>query len=229
MKRYERAPLTGGLLNHNSRGELAPRILDLEANSPMSLKDESAFQQSVFNFLRLNQPRIPLKQHVVQLRGKNKGGRRIELVPDVGTREWDEYISHPLYLLTRVRHFPNGGHRHTAVAGKLKAEGVRPGAFDIFLDAARRGYHGCRIEQKAGKNGPEQEQLEELAWLRREGYFAHFAWTDCEAIALLLYYAEIPFSAVQGLHHRTAIPVPYKGGHDARCPDCTLKIKGWWS
>jgi hypothetical protein len=40
---------------------------------------------------------------------------------------------------------PNGGFRHKAVAGKMKAQGVRAGVLDFNLDVARGGYHGLRI------------------------------------------------------------------------------------
>ena len=37
---------------------------------------------------------------------------------------------------------PNGGHRNVVVAGKLKAEGVRPGIPDLCFPEARGGYFG---------------------------------------------------------------------------------------
>lgn len=45
---------------------------------------------------------------------------------------------------------PNGGHRHPAVAGKLKAEGVKSGVPDLCLPVACGGYHALYIEMKAG-------------------------------------------------------------------------------
>jgi hypothetical protein len=59
---------------------------------------------------------------------------------------------------------PNGGHRHKAVAGKLKAEGVKAGVWDVALDVGRNGFHGLRIEMKFGYNKLTASQVE---WGRR--------------------------------------------------------------
>ncbi|MEJ8867271.1 VRR-NUC domain-containing protein [Pseudomonas jessenii] len=46
-------------------------------------------------------------------------------------------------------HVPNGGHRVKAVAGKLKAQGVKAGIPDLVLTMARGGFFGLYIEFKA--------------------------------------------------------------------------------
>lgn len=77
---------------------------------------------------------------------------------------------------------PNGGHRHPSVAKKMKAEGVKPGIPDIFLDVARKGFHGLRIELKApaGPNAKpgalSAEQLERLTAYGERGYLAVACW-----------------------------------------------------
>jgi len=66
---------------------------------------------------------------------------------------------------------PNGGHRHKATAGKMKAEGVRAGYPDIGLDVARSGFNGFRGELKApGAPGANENQRRWHAWLKRQGY-----------------------------------------------------------
>ena len=55
--------------------------------------------------------------------------------------------------LEMIAAVPNGGHRHKAVAGKMKAEGARSGYPDIIIDVARHGYHGARIELKRVDGG----------------------------------------------------------------------------
>jgi len=46
-------------------------------------------------------------------------------------------------------HVPNGGHRHKAVAAKLKGQGVKAGVPDLVLPMARGGFFGLYIEFKA--------------------------------------------------------------------------------
>lgn len=70
---------------------------------------------------------------------------------------WVNRAKHPaLELMFAI---PNGGHRHPAVARKLKAEGVKAGVPDVFLPWPVQGrmctiYNGCSgmwIEMKSGK------------------------------------------------------------------------------
>ena len=55
---------------------------------------------------------------------------------------------------------PNGGARSAAAAGKLKAEGVKPGVFDLCLPYPSRGHAGLWIEMKHGRNTLTDEQIE---------------------------------------------------------------------
>lgn len=68
---------------------------------------------------------------------------------------------------------PNGGFRHKAVAGKMKAQGVRAGVLDFNLDVARGPYHGLRIELKRRAGGTVSlAQKHWIAWLTSQGYLA---------------------------------------------------------
>ena len=102
---------------------------------------------------------------------------------DLHKAKWPE-----LALLHAV---PNGGHRHKAVAGKLKAEGVEPGVPDLDLPVARRGFHGLRIEVKAEDGRPSSEQNWWLQALGEQGYCAVMKRGADEVIAMIKWYLEI--------------------------------------
>ena len=198
----------------NHRAEFTSR------SAPATDDDESDQQIKLFDTLRRNEPRQPLRSRQV----KRKSGL-VDTVfePAYDTPEYEAYLSHPFYLFTRVRHFPNGGHRHGAVAIRLKREGVRAGALDLYLDLPARGYHGLRIEMKAQKGDTSDLQREERRWLERNGYCVHVCWHFAEALAVLLWYCDIPKERVEGYPRRSDVVLPAKGGHDTRC-GCALRI-----
>lgn len=67
---------------------------------------------------------------------------------------------------------PNGGQRDAVVGAKLKATGVRAGVPDLFLDVARHGMHGLRIEMKRSRiNGGRPSDLSEAQKVWRDRYF----------------------------------------------------------
>lgn len=65
---------------------------------------------------------------------------------------------------------PNGGHRHKAVAARMKAEGVKRGVPDICLPVARGVHHGLYIELKTGKGTASPQQRDWLQRLQAQGY-----------------------------------------------------------
>lgn len=76
-------------------------------------------------------------------------------------------------LRGRLAAVPNGGARHKAVAGQLKAEGVRKGYPDLQLLVPHSGHHGLIIEMKRIRGSRiEPEQLEWLEWFAAMGYRA---------------------------------------------------------
>lgn len=99
-------------------------------------------------------------------------------------------------LMTAI---PNGGQRHPAVAGKLKAEGVRKGVPDILVfeksavfaptaGGAYLQYAGLAIEMKIKPNTTTPEQREWLARLNANGWRATVAYSADEAFDILLQY-----------------------------------------
>lgn len=70
------------------------------------------------------------------------------------------------YPTVKIMSIPNGGHRHIAVAAKMKAEGQAKGAPDIFIPAWL-----CWIEFKKIKGGTvSQAQKDWIAYLKAIGH-----------------------------------------------------------
>lgn len=76
---------------------------------------------------------------------------------------------------------PNGGHRHIAVAVKLKAEGVKKGPLDLWLPFKSKGYSGLVIEMKIGNNKLTPEQEEWAEFLDSQGWSVHVCYNWNEA------------------------------------------------
>jgi len=74
--------------------------------------------------------------------------------------------------LALLHAIPNGGWRHKATAGRLKAEGLKPGVPDLCLPVARRGYNGLYLEMKSEKGRVRKEQRWWLDQLNDQGYLA---------------------------------------------------------
>jgi len=71
---------------------------------------------------------------------------------------------------------PNGGHRHKAVAAKMRAEGVSPGVPDLLLPVPRNSYAALWIELKrpGGKLSEYQKQwLKDLTVLGHRAVCCH--------------------------------------------------------
>ena len=89
--------------------------------------------------------------------------------------------------LELIHAIPNGGHRHVAVAAKLKAEGVKAGVPDIFLPVPRGKAHGLYVELKAKGGSVTPEQRKMLGALEKQGYACvvaygwEGAWREIEA------------------------------------------------
>jgi predicted RecB family endonuclease len=55
-------------------------------------------------------------------------------------------------ILKWIHAIPNGGHRHVAVAKRMKREGVKAGVLDICIPVPVDEWAGCYVEMKFGKN-----------------------------------------------------------------------------
>lgn len=85
---------------------------------------------------------------------------------------WADLNAYRCPELSLLFAIPNGGKRSKAVAGKLKAEGVRAGVPDLCLPVARGQYHGLFIELKAERGRVTPLQYEWAEALTDQGYLA---------------------------------------------------------
>lgn len=88
---------------------------------------------------------------------------------------------------------PNGGLRHKAIAGKMKAEGQKPGVPDYYWPQRSGSHVGLALELKAPKphgDGPTTEQRKWLAHLEAQGWRCVVAYGAEEAWAAIREYCE---------------------------------------
>ena len=127
-----------------------------------------------------------------------------ESVHQMNLFRWAEYAKGGVPELRWLHSIPNGGYRTKATAGKMKGEGQKPGVPDIFLDVARGGFHGLRIELKTprieGARGVRRtvqagtisvDQHEWLCHYADGGYAAHVAYGWESAKDLILEYLKL--------------------------------------
>lgn len=87
---------------------------------------------------------------------------------------------------------PNGGHRSKATAGKLKAEGVRAGVWDLWLPVRRRPWSGLVVEMKMKPNRLTPVQREFGAGIEAQGFRTAVCYSAPEAIATIDEYIRLP-------------------------------------
>lgn len=101
-------------------------------------------------------------------------------------------------MLEWLHAIPNGGERNAIVAGRMKAEGVRTGVFDVFLPVAMGGYHGLYIELKKpdrkqqARGGLSEQQVSFGKFVLNGGYRAEVAYTWVEAANIICSYLGLP-------------------------------------
>ena len=93
--------------------------------------------------------------------------------------------------LNLLYHVPNGGSRHKAEAGRLRAEGVKAGVPDLCLPVARGQYHGLYIELKRQRGGRiSEEQVRWIDGLLEQGYAAAICKGWQEAASVIIDYLQ---------------------------------------
>lgn len=88
--------------------------------------------------------------------------------------KWASYQKFYPYLFA----VPNGGYRHKATAGKLKAQGVKPGVSDLMLALPSKGRAGLFLEMKRrGQKGRLTKEQERFLKQQKEvGYETNVAY-----------------------------------------------------
>ena len=86
--------------------------------------------------------------------------------------KWANYAQNRFPELKYLFHVPNGGARDAITGARLKAQGVKTGVPDIYLDVARGSWHGLRIELKAHGGRTSDDQHNWILNLQVQGYYA---------------------------------------------------------
>ena len=100
-----------------------------------------------------------------------------------------------IYAVPNAGGYSGGFRSNLMRVMRMKAEGVRQGPPDLNIDEARGGYHGLRIELKAGKN---KATVEQRAWhdrLRLRGYSVAICTTQDAAFAVAVAYLALPVTS----------------------------------
>jgi hypothetical protein len=126
---------------------------------------------------------------------------RVEHQHQVALFRWASLMAREYPELRLMYAIPNGGGRSKAEAGRLKAEGVKPGMPDVCLPAPRGAFGACYIElkrpaapgQAKGRVSPEQRAV--LAELEAAGNRVGVAVGWEEAKAILMEYLQCDANA----------------------------------
>lgn len=118
-------------------------------------------------------------------------GRHLEDQEQIALMRWAALVNVGPWLLSDVlAHYPAGGYRTRAEAGRFKAMGVQDGLPDLLLYVSAGPYVCGWWELKVGKNKPTERQLEQHAKLRSLGHYVQTYWHWAEAAADILRYLQ---------------------------------------
>ena len=105
---------------------------------------------------------------------------------------WARMMRTQYPALTLYHHIPNGGLRDKRTAARLIWQGVHSGVPDVFIPAARGGYHGIYIELKTGANKPTPKQNEFMSGAMAGGYYCAVCYGWPCAAAVIEDYLSMP-------------------------------------
>jgi len=95
--------------------------------------------------------------------------------------EWVELAKGKYPELSMMFAIPNGGYRHKATARAMKRQGVLAGVCDILLPVSRQGCHGLFVEMKRKGGRLQDNQLDFIESVRKQGYKAEVCYGFEEA------------------------------------------------
>lgn len=105
--------------------------------------------------------------------------------------QWAEFQRCKYPALTYLFAIPNAGAGASrGQAGKMKAEGAKPGVSDVFLPAPVGSFHGAWCELKALDGKVSKPQVDWLFTMRAEGYAVCLAYEWLQARNFFTTYLE---------------------------------------
>ena len=84
-----------------------------------------------------------------------------------------------------IVYIANEGKRTVIGGAIMKKMGLCPGACDLFLPRASRGYHGLWLEMKARSGKLTPKQIQFMCDIIDEGYYAVAVWNAEAAIEII--------------------------------------------
>lgn len=97
----------------------------------------------------------------------------------------------PIYAVPNFAGFAGRERTRIVQGARAKAAGRRKGVPDVSIDVARGGWHGLRIEFKAGAGSPSSEQRTWRDMLQRQGFRVVVCRSCDEALELLRLYLSL--------------------------------------
>lgn len=116
--------------------------------------------------------------------------RASEAAEQIALFQWIDLVTPREPRLAYALHVPNGELRERAVAGRLKAMGVRPGVPDILILVPSRRFVGLAIELKTDRGVASIEQVTWVERLRDVGWAAVVIVGWMEAARHICWYLE---------------------------------------
>lgn len=204
--------LKGGLPFPDEHGrQRKPKALDVRASALTPAQSESEKQHAfkMMNWLRMWGREFPELARTFHVANEFVGDDRTPYTKADGTTGWA-----------------------SNAANRRKLEGVKPGVFDYYNLASRRGFSGLGVELKVRANkltsdpDAEWDQSREREFLLKEGKAVHVCWSWAEAAAVHVWYFQL--YRIKLVNSFMYIPLATwltkQGGHDKRC-GCDLNLE----